>query len=199
MLFRRAKVGATSEQESEEQCSEEGWGRRSGEGGRPGPEGSGDDRAVQQAWSGNPGPPPGGEEEGCGENSGEQPACVVTEWNAVVGAVSWPHPEAEGCRAGVDHGIHPDEEHGGAEDMDETRAGSPRGCHCPDDERRVGEGQEVRDDPGKLGTEGVAIVESAVGEAGRDTKSLYGVGESGEGKQRERSPAWPEVAEERDG
>src|SRR5919112_2420261 len=165
MLFRRTKLGAASEEEGEEEYSEEGWDRHSGEGGRPGPEGGGDDRAVQQAWSGNPGPPPGDEEEGCGEDSGEQPACVVTEWDAIVGAAPRPHPEAEGRRTRVDHGIHPDEEQGGTEDVDETRAGPPRGCHRPDDERRVREGQEVRYYPGELGTEGVAIVEGAVGEA----------------------------------
>src|SRR5215211_4916875 len=199
MLFRRTKLGAASEKEGEEEYSEQGLGHHSGEGGRPGPEGGGDDRAVQQAWSGNPGPPPGGEEEGCSEDSGEQPARVVAEWNAVVGAAPRPRPEAQGRRAGVDHSIHPDEDHGGAEDVDEAWSGPPRGCHRPDDERRVGEGQEVGDDPGELRTEGVAVVEGTVREAGHDTEGLYGVGQDGESQQRERSPSWSEVAEERDG
>ena len=163
------------------------------------PEGGGDGRAVEQGGSGWFGPPSGGEEQGCGEGSGEEPAGVVAEWHAVVDAALGPHPEAQGGGAGVEDGIHPDEEQGGVEDVEETQAGPPRGRHGPDDERRVGEGQEVGDDSGEPGSQGVAVVESAVGEACRDADGLYSVGEDGEGEQGQRGPARAEVAEERDG
>ena len=145
------------------------------------------------------GPPTSGEEQDCGEGSREQPAGIVTKRYAVIGAAFGPNPEAQGGCTGVQDGIHPDEEQGGVEDVEETYAGPPCGRHGSDDEWRVGEGQEERDESGELGSEGVAIVESAVREAGRYAEGFYGVAEDGEGEQGKRGPAWSEVAEERDG
>src|SRR5215213_183423 len=193
------KMRAASEKESEERCPEQGWDEHAGKDCHACPEGGGYGRAIEQGGSGCFGPPSGSEEQGCGEGSGEQPAGVVTEWPAVIDAALGPHPEAQGGCTRIEDGIHPAEEKGGVEDVEETQAGPPRGCYGPDDERRVGEGQEVRDDSGEAGSEGVAVVESAVGEASRDADRLYGVGQAGEACQGERGPAWAEVAEECDG
>src|SRR5215208_3203044 len=84
VLFHHVKLRAASEKISEERCSEQGWGDKTGKEGYPCPEGGGDGRAIQQGGSGSFGPPSGGEEQGSGEGSGEQPAGVVTGWHAVV-------------------------------------------------------------------------------------------------------------------
>ena len=85
------------------------------------PEGGGDGRAVEQGWVWGFGPPAGGEEQGGGEGSGEEPAGVVAERHAVVGAAFRPNPEAQGGGAGVEDGVHPDEEQGGEDDVEEAR------------------------------------------------------------------------------
>src|SRR5215208_322702 len=188
------KMGAASEKEGEERCPEQGWDEHAGKDSHACPEGGGYGRAIEQGGSGCFGPPSGSEEQGCGQGTGEQPAGVVTEWHAVIDAALGPHPEVQGGCTRVDDGINPDEEKGGIEDMEETQAGPPGGCHGPDDERRVGEGKEVRDDSGEPGSEGVAVVVSAVGEACRDADGFDGVAEDGEGEQGERGPARAEVA-----
>ena len=120
MLFHRAKARAASEKVCEERCSEQGWGDHTGKDGHPCPEGGGDGRAIEQGWPGCFGPPSGGEEQGSGEGSREQPADVITGWHAVIDAALGPHPEAERGCARVEDGIHPDEEQGGVEDVEET-------------------------------------------------------------------------------
>src|SRR5919112_5353921 len=120
MLFRYAKLRAASEKVRDEQCSEHGRGRHTRDEGHSGPERGGDHRAVEQSGPGCFGPWSGGEEQGCGEGSGEQPAGVVTEGYAVVGAAFGPHPEAQGGRTRVDDGIHADQEQGGVEDVEEA-------------------------------------------------------------------------------
>jgi hypothetical protein len=120
VLFHHVKLRAASEKICEERCSEQGWGDKTGKEGYPCPEGGGDGRAIQQGGSGSFGPPSGGEEQGSGEGSGEQPAGVVTGWHAVIDAALRPHPESQGGCARVEDGIHPDEEQGCVEDVQET-------------------------------------------------------------------------------
>ena len=149
-----------------------------------------------RAGRGGFGPPACGEEQGRGQGTGEEPSGKITRWHAVVGSAFRPHPEAQGGGAGVEDGVHPDEEQGRPGDVEDAGSAAPRGRHGPDDERRVGDGKEERDESGDGRSQGVAVEEAAVGEAGRDAEGFDGVGEDGEREQGQRCPAGAEVSEE---
>src|SRR5918997_5163754 len=82
--------------------------------------------------------------------------------------------------------------------MASSRSIVPRGGDGPDRERRVGERQQVGDEPEEPPSQGVTVVERTVREAGSDPYRLYGVGEGREREHAERGPAPPEVPEEGD-
>ena len=112
-----------------------------------------------------------------------------SRWQAVVEAALWPPRSPERRRRG--RGRRPSRGVGGWLGDRRRPTGLPSGSHgTAYDERRVGEGEE-RDQAGEPGSEGFAVVEAAVGEAGRDAEGLYSVGEEGEREQGERSPAGP--------
>src|SRR5215210_2719768 len=62
-----------------------------------------------------------------------------------------------------------------------------------EDERDPGERQEVRDEAGDPGSQGVAVVEGTVREAGRDANRLYRVAEDAQGQERDGGPSRAEV------
>src|SRR5215210_1519659 len=62
-----------------------------------------------------------------------------------------------------------------------------------EDERDPGERQEVRDEAGDPGPQGVAVVEGTVREAGRDAGRLYRVAEGAQGQERDGGPSRAEV------